>query len=148
MCGRRSVVMVAALMAMGLALFGCSTEATESSSSGDPAATLEEITAPNGTELQRVILTQDAVKRLGVRLQAVTEQAGVKVVPYSSVVYDSKGAAWVYVRPRPRAFERSPITIRNIDGEDVFLSAGPDTGTQVVTVGTAELFGAEQEIGA
>jgi hypothetical protein len=145
--GRRRVLMLAALMAAGLALFGCS-EATESESSGDPAATLEEITAPNGTELQRVILTQDAVKRLGIRLQAVTEQAGVKVVPYASVVYDSNGAAWVYVRARPRAFERSPITIRNIDGEDVFLSAGPDTGTQVVTVGTAELFGAEQEIGA
>ena len=61
---------------------------------------------------------------------------------------DIKGATWVYVRARPRVFERSPITIRNIDGEDVFLTAGPDTGTQVVTVGTPELFGAEQEIGA
>ena len=139
--------MIAALMAAGLALFGCS-EATESESSGDPAATLEEITAPNGTELQRVILTQDAVKRLGIRLKPVTEQAGAKVIPYSAVVYDSNGGAWVYIRPKPHAFQRSPITVRNIDGEDVFLTAGPDTGTQVVTVGTPELFGAEQEIGA
>jgi hypothetical protein len=148
MFSERRVFWVVALVAMSLALFGCS-EATESSeSSGDPAASLEEVTAPNGEELERVILTEEAVKRLGIRMTPVAEQAGTRVVPYAAVVYDPNGSTWVYIRPKPRSFQRYPVTIRNIDGEDAFLSAGPDTGTPVVTVGTPELYGAEQEIGA
>ena len=137
--------MLAAIMAAGLALFGCS-ESSESSSGGH-AARLEKGTVSNGVQLQRVILTKDAVKRLGLRSAPVTEQAGVKVVPYSSVVYDGHGDAWVYVTSGPHAFERAPITIRDVAGESVFLTAGPDTGTHVVTIGASELFGAEQGVG-
>jgi len=137
---------VLAVAVVGLALFGCS-EASESTSSGDPAATLEETTAPDGTELQKVTLTADAIERLGIRLEPVTDQAGTLVVPYAAVVYDPVGGTWVYTRPGARSFLRAPVIVREIAGDDAFLFDGPAAGTRVVTVGTPELYGAEEEIG-
>ncbi|HEY3312514.1 MAG TPA: hypothetical protein VGK00_12815 [Anaerolineales bacterium] len=66
-----------------------------------------------------------------------------KVVPYQSVIYGIKGETWVYTNPEPLTFVRKPIAIDFIDEDMVVLSDGPATGTAVVTVGVAELFGAE-----
>jgi hypothetical protein len=44
-------------------------------------------------------------------------------------------------------FVRSPITVVTIEGNRAVLSAGPAAGTQVVTVGAAELLGTEYEVG-
>jgi hypothetical protein len=35
------------------------------------------------------------------------------------------------------------VTIKQVDGDAVTLSAGPPAGTEVVTVGAVELWGAE-----
>jgi hypothetical protein len=35
------------------------------------------------------------------------------------------------------------VTVRQVDGDVVTLSAGPPAGTEVVTVGAIELWGAE-----
>jgi len=43
---------------------------------------------------------------------------------------------------------REPIEITRISGDDVVLSSGPVVGTAVVTVGAAELVGAEAGLGA
>jgi len=66
-----------------------------------------------------------------------------KVIPYAAVIYDPQGAAWVYTSPEPLAFVRQPIVIDYIEDELAVLSEGPAAGTAVVTVGAAELFGAE-----
>jgi hypothetical protein len=70
-----------------------------------------------------------------------------KVVPYGAVIYDAYGGTWVYTSPEPRVFVRHEIDIDYIDGDMTVLSHGPDVGTAVVTVGVAELFGTEFEIG-
>jgi hypothetical protein len=106
------------------------------------------VSGPSGTKLLQVTLTNDAVKRLGLRTTGVADQAGTKVVPYSAIVYDGHGASWVYTRVHPRSYLRAPVTIESIEGETVLLAAGPDTGTPVVTVGAAELLGTEQGIGS
>jgi hypothetical protein len=70
-----------------------------------------------------------------------------KVVPYSAVLYDLHGETWVYTSPEPLVFVRHPVRIDYIEGELAILSEGPPSGTDVVTVGAGELFGAETGIG-
>ena len=69
-------------------------------------------------------------------------------IPYAAVVYDADGQTWAYVEPRSRwSTCARPVTVEEIDGEVARLSAGPPTGTQVVTTGAAELYGAEIGVG-
>ncbi len=65
------------------------------------------------------------------------------VIPYAAVLYDPQGKTWTYTNPGPLTFVREPITVDRIEGDKAFLSDGPAPGTLVVTVGAAELFGAE-----
>ncbi len=137
-----AVVLVGGALLLG----GCAdTEAGESE--GDPAATIEEVA---GSDVLKVTLTDLAVKRLQLTTAAVAAgPAGAALqVPYAAVVYDTDGAAWVYTSPTKNAFVRTRVTITDIKGTVATLSAGPPVGTQVVTVGTAELLGAEAELGA
>lgn len=71
----------------------------------------------------------------------------VKVVPYAAVIYDAQGATWVYMNPNPLTFVRHAIHIDYIEGDLAVLSDGPASGTAVVIVGAAELFGTETGIG-
>jgi hypothetical protein len=70
-----------------------------------------------------------------------------QVVPYAAVLYDAKGDTWVYTNPNPLTFVRHPIHIDYIEGDLAALSDGPASGTAIVVVGAAELFGAETGIG-
>jgi hypothetical protein len=70
-----------------------------------------------------------------------------KLVPHAAVLYDPKGNTWVYTNPEPLVFVRHPISVDYIDGDLAVLSDGPPPGAKVVTVGVAELFGTEFEIG-
>jgi hypothetical protein len=66
-----------------------------------------------------------------------------KVVPYAAVLYGVHGETWVYTNPEPLVYVRQAITIDYIEGDLAILSEGPEAGTEVVTVGAAELFGTE-----
>jgi hypothetical protein len=96
-----------------------------------------------------------------------------KVVPYSAIVYDTKGGAWVYTNPEPLVYVRHAVTVSFFEVEKTKLTSndiyattsiedflvayggrgravlleGPPVGTQVVAVGAMELFGAETGIG-
>ena len=65
------------------------------------------------------------------------------VVPYAAVLYGVHGETWVYTNPEPLIFVRQPIEIDFIDGDLVVLLEGPEIGTEIVTIGAAELFGAQ-----
>jgi len=41
---------------------------------------------------------------------------------------------------------RQEISIDRVDGDSVMLSDGPPAGTEVVTVGAAEVYGSEFEV--
>jgi hypothetical protein len=75
------------------------------------------------------------------------EPGVVKIVPYAAVLYDAPGNTWVYTTPNPLTFVRHVIHIDYIEGDLAVLSDGPPSGTEVVIVGAAELFGAETGIG-
>lgn len=101
----------------------------------------------DGTDLKRVILTEKAAERLDIQMDAVFEEQvdGVKrkVVPYAAIIYDLQGVTWVYVSPAPLTFVRESIIVDFIEGDKAVLVKGPSVGTQVVTIGVAELYGTE-----
>lgn len=113
--------------------------------SGVVPATLEDIP---GSELRRVTFTQRAMERTGVRTQQVRRDgSGRLVVPYSSIIYDPRGGVWVYTSPKERTFVRHKVVVDDIQGDDVYLTEGPAVGTTVASVGAAEIYGAEFEMG-
>jgi hypothetical protein len=125
-------------------LAGCATAAPAEA----PPALIKPVA---GSQIPQLQLTERAVQRLGIVTQPVRQTATAgqptrEVVPYSAVVYDTDGSTWTYVTTTARTYERKPITVAEIDGEIAQLSAGPPAGTQVVTVGAAELLGTEYNI--
>jgi len=69
------------------------------------------------------------------------------VVPFSAVVYDVLGGAWVYERIEDRVFVRRRVSVEYVDGANAVLAAGPAPGARVVTDGAVELFGTEFGVG-
>lgn len=135
------------LVAAGLALAACHQK------SAAPAkikpATVEHI---EGSDLGRLTLTERAAQRLDIQTATVREvtttRSGRRImVPYAAVLYDAKGETWVYTSPEPLKYVRHAIRVDYIEGDQAVLTDGPPVGTQVVTVGGQELFGAEFEIG-
>ncbi len=86
-------------------------------------------------------------QRVLVELSLLDGTAQRLIIPYSAVIYGLNGEAWVYTNPEPLTFVRQPITIEYVDDDEAVLSEGPAAGTEVVTVGGAELFGVESGIG-
>jgi multidrug efflux pump subunit AcrA (membrane-fusion protein) len=75
---------------------------------------------------------------------AVQAGEGAKLlIPAAAVSYNNDGSAFTYINPEPLAYVQHPITVEAISGDQAVLTAGPAVGTQVVTVGSAELLGVE-----
>ncbi|HXD86810.1 MAG TPA: efflux RND transporter periplasmic adaptor subunit [Urbifossiella sp.] len=67
-------------------------------------------------------------------------------IAWSAVVFDIHGGAWAYERTAPRSYARKRVVVRYVtEGAErmAVLDSGPKPGTNVVTVGAAELFGAD-----
>ena len=94
-----------------------------------------------------MILTEKASERLGIQTVVVLEEDvdGIKrmVVPYAALIYDLQGDTWLYTATAPLTFVRESIIVDYIENDRVVLVSGPSSGTEVVTVGVAELYGAE-----
>ena len=86
-------------------------------------------------------------QRVGIRLMEPGRDTLKKVVPYSAILYDVHGDTWVYTNPDSLVFVRQRVDIEHIDQEMAVLREGPDIGTKIVTVGAAELLGAESGVG-
>jgi hypothetical protein len=150
-----AALLLVAALALGVSACSRGQEAGEEGDRGD-AVKVEPV---KGTELSRVILSQQAADRLGIQTAKVREAkvadaaAGGgravtrKVIPYGAVLYDEQGETWTFTNPDPLTFLRQKISVDYIHGNDAVLSAGPAVGVTVVTVGTAELLGAELGVG-
>ena len=131
-------------LALVVVLCGACREASPEASTPRQVARVEPI---DGTDRVRVILTEDAERRIELETTAVTSDGGELVMPYSAVFYGLDGETWTYTNVEPRTFERAPITVDRVEDGLAYLSDGPPAGTPVVTVGAAELFGVESGIG-
>jgi hypothetical protein len=97
-----------------------------------------------GFGISQITLPPKAASRLGIETAQISEDpSGRKVAPFSSIIYDLDGDAWVYTVPARWTFVRKPVVVELITRDRAYLKEGPETGTQVVTVGVPELYGTE-----
>ena len=134
----RLLIFIAILLALPLSACGAQLPVT-----GDEAKPVQ-LDPIAGTDLNRLTLTEQAADRLGLEMVPV-DGAEKLVVPYAALLYDPNGVTWVYVSVEPLIFMRQAIVVDSIQGDDVFLSEGPEAGANVVTLGATELFGSESE---
>ena len=133
----------ALLLAAGVALSGCQVAAEGADPELAEVATVE--AAEDGGP-GVITLSEPAEQRLGIVTTPVaTDPAGL-VVPYAALVYETDGSTWVFVRQAPQTYQRAPVTVAGKTGDQVTLTSGPPAGTEVVTVGAAELIGVETGI--
>lgn len=143
----RSIVGFLALA--GIGSWGCG-PAPSSTPSAESASHVEHI---EGSELSRVTLSERAMERLDLQTSEVAERLTSRLstpglsVPYSAVLYDTEGRTWVYTSPEARNFVREEVVVEYIEGDAAVLSSGPAVGTVVASVGVAELYGTEFEVG-
>lgn len=139
------------LIVAALPLSGCggSSKKASRNDKSHPA----EVEKINGSDISRVTLTDSAMKRLDIQTDVVSEaqsprkKSPQKAVPYSAVLYDTRGKTWVYTSPQPQVFVRKEISVDFIKGGTAYLLDGPDVGTKVAKVGVAELYGTESKFG-
>jgi hypothetical protein len=136
------VRLVAAAAALALGLSAC-TEVEDATVDGYEPAKLVEV---EGSDFKHVTFTQEGADRTGLRIRKVTRRAGHVAVPYASVIYDGEGTSYVYVSPKPLTYRRAEVEIARVSGPRALLTAGPEPGTDVVTVGATEVYGTELEI--
>jgi hypothetical protein len=109
-----------------------------------PVPETQAIVKPLGFGVSRITLQPRAASRLDIRTGLISEdQSGRRIVPYSSVIYDLDGDAWVYTVTAPLTFVREAIVVEQITKDFAYILEGPPAGTQVVTVGVPELYGTE-----
>jgi hypothetical protein len=131
---RMNLFLLIVMIVAALQLAACGPKATTAEKINP--STLEEI---EGSDLKRVILTEKAAERIDLQTVPVS---GL-VVPYSAVIYDTEGNTWIYTNPAPLTFVRASIVIDHIEGDQAFLSQGLESDAPIVTVGVAEIYGAE-----
>ena len=101
-----------------------------------------------GSKVKRVTVTERAAKRLDIQTAEMgKEGADGLSTPYASILYDISGGTWVYTNPEALTYVRQSVVVQGIKGDKAFLKTGPVAGTKVVTVGVAELYGAEKGVG-
>jgi len=129
-----------AVLSMSAALAGCGSQAESAPES--PAR----LVPVQGTNLSQVILTEQAVQRIGLQTAPVQQLATGEAVPLASVIYFTDGSTWVYTVAGTRTYVRQKVAMAGVSGDMAVLQSGPPAGTQVVTTGAAELLGSEQGV--
>jgi hypothetical protein len=144
------VVVLIAICAVSLLVFVNDSSSDTASGAATKAQPYEIGEKDAETGIAAVTLTESGAERTGIETASVTEagtvregSSGTLAVPYASIWYDAKGAAFVYTVTAPLSYIRAPITVDYVEGDQAILSAGPEAGTEIVTQGVAELYGAE-----
>ena len=118
-------------------LVGC--EQTQPESADEPA----QVVPVKGSDVPKVVLTAEAAHRIGLETATVESSDTGADVPLAAVVYDRDGSTWVYAVVAPLTYMRERVTLGEVDGDVAFFEGGLPAGTEVVTVGAAELLGSE-----
>ena len=134
-----------AMLGAAVLVGGCKDEST--ASKYHPA----KIEETDQKGINRVTLDARAAERIGLQTAAISEErvgtAARPIMPYGALLYDTKGETWAFTNPQPLVFIRQKVVVQDIVGDKVILAEGLPAGTVVVTVGAAELMGAEHKYG-
>ncbi len=120
---------------------------------GSPSRPARPVNAPptadptnNTADLYFELGNGDGSLRPGQRMSVtLAERASEEslVVPWSAVLHDIHGGAWVYENTAPQQYARRRVEVRRVVDSLAVLARGPAVGAKVVTAGAAELFGTE-----
>jgi hypothetical protein len=134
----------AAVVGSGLLLLagGCR-QVEEAPAEVHEPARVEEVA---GLDVKEVTFDRRAAERVSLRTARVRRTPAGTVVPYAALIYDQQGVSWVYTSPSPLTFRRAEVVVDRVVGDRVWLRDGPAPGTRVVTVGAAEVYGAELDV--
>lgn len=128
---------------LALVLAGCTRGPSEEAHAPEPVT----VETPQGSDIPVISLTAPAAARLDVQMTRVVRAGGLDVVPAGAVLYDAEGKEFVYTSPKALTFVRHAVRVDRFEGDIAVLADGPPAGTNVVTVGAAELYGAEHGLG-
>lgn len=104
-------------------------------------------TVDPATGLKRVTFTAEGASRADIQTAPVKQSGAMLEVPSAAVIYDNKGTTLVYVALDPLTYQRETVVLVVDDGRIAKLSRGPKVGTQVVTTGANQVWGAELGVG-
>lgn len=141
---RRRSLRFAAIPLVALTLTACGGAVSDEYERKEEPFTLEQV---DGEDAVRVVLTEAAAVRLGIETEPVASEGSSLLVPAEAVYLDADGSSWVYTNPEPLVYVRETVELVRETGDLAYLSAGPLPGTEVVTVGIPELYGAETGFG-
>ena len=131
--------MAALLVAGGLAVAGCS---AAQGGEGAPVKVASVSTQAAGVP-GIVTLADAAVQRLGLTTAPVTARPGGTGVPYGTLVFGPTDRRGCSSRRHPELPARPRPGRRHHRRRGAGFTSGPPVGTDVVTVGAAELVGVE-----
>jgi Cu/Ag efflux pump CusA len=132
------------ILAIGAATSACGPRST---AGGELEQAPDRIVPIKGTDRHQVILTAGGAERLGIRTEPIRRIGRRSFIPVGAVVYAPDGKTWAYTSPAELTYERAAITVGRVRGGLAELRSGPPPGTPVVSVGSAELYGAEYGVG-
>jgi multidrug efflux pump subunit AcrA (membrane-fusion protein) len=138
----RAVKRLCALALFGAVLAACAAPLTQTVTR--PIAKVEHVDG----SIIKITLSEKDVDRIGIKTAPVAVSAGDAVIPYSALVYDTKGDTYAYTNPQSLVFIRHSVRVISIRGDRVVIADGPAAGASVVTVGASELLGIELGIGS
>lgn len=101
-------------------------------------------------DLSYSIENEEGLFRSGqkVSIDIALKQTGEqKTVPASAIFNDIHGGSWVYRKEAEGSYSRQRVEVSTIVDNVALLAHGPDIGTEVVSVGVAELAGTEFGVG-
>jgi multidrug efflux pump subunit AcrA (membrane-fusion protein) len=114
---------------------------------GRPVAPPVTASAASGTAFMFYeVDNSDGALRMGERVSVdvpTTNDVDALVIPWSAVLFDINGGAWVYERLSDQTYARRRVEVSAVVDEVAVLARGPDEGVEVVSVGGPELFGTE-----
>lgn len=99
-----------------------------------------------GSDAAYVTLTEEAARRLDIQVTTVERNGRHLAAPREAIFVDPHGIWWVYTTEEPLVYVREEIDLVEERGDLAYYRTGPREGTQVVTVGVAELAGIEDAI--
>ncbi len=120
---------------------------------GAPSRSARPVNAPptadptnNTADLYFELANSDGSLRPGQRMSVTLAERATEeslVAPWSAVVHDINGGAWVYENIAPQQYARRRVEVRRVVNSLAVLARGPAAGAKIVTAGAAELFGTE-----
>lgn len=147
MTTRTALTLALTTLAAGSSLTGCTEVKSAAKEHYSPAKITPLDGGAGADDLVAVTLTREGAERIDLTTAVVTRHGGRKVIPYSALLYEKDGSAFVYTNPNGLTYVRAHIEVDRVAGDRVLLREGPKVGTRVVTTGAPQVHGAELEYG-